>query len=97
MLTAFGVAAAVTMVMSYALENRNRLWISVFAGGCLAAAIYGVMTGAWIFAGLESVWAVVATHRFRAARRRAFEADAAGGQVPVETESFDGERSEPFR
>ena len=63
MLTLFGVAAAVTMVTSYALESRGRGWITVFACGCAAAALFGVLTGAWIFAGLESVWAVFAVRR----------------------------------
>ena len=68
MLTAFGVVAASTMVISYALESRREIWIAVFAGGCLATAVYGVLTEAWIFAGLESIWAIVAILRFRTAR-----------------------------
>ena len=63
MLTIFGIAAAVTMVSSYALESRGRGWITVFACGCVAAAVFGVLTGAWIFAALESVWAVFAIRR----------------------------------
>lgn len=53
------------MVVSYAVEDRHRLWIAVFAVGCAATAIYGVLTEAWIFAGLETIWAVVAAHKFR--------------------------------
>lgn len=64
MLTAFGVAAAVTMVTAYAFEDRGRLWIAVFAAGCLATALYGVITEAWIFAVLETVWAAIAIARF---------------------------------
>lgn len=64
MLTAFGVVAAATMVGAYALESRGPVWIAVFAGGCAATALYGALTGAWIFVVLESVWAVVAMRRF---------------------------------
>ena len=65
MLTLFGVAAATTMVVAYAFEKRHRLWIAVFAAGCLATALYGVLTQAWIFVILETVWAAIAIRRFR--------------------------------
>ena len=68
LITGFGVVAATTMVVAYGLESRGPRWIAVFAGGCLATAAYGVVTGAWIFAVLESVWAVVAIGRFRRER-----------------------------
>jgi hypothetical protein len=64
MLTIFGVVAATTMVVSYALEKRHHLWVAVFALGCAATAVFGVLTEAWIFAVLESVWAVIAIRRF---------------------------------
>lgn len=64
MLTAFGVIAAGAMVLSYALEARSARWIAVFAVACAATAVYGVLTEAWIFAILESGWAVIATRRF---------------------------------
>jgi hypothetical protein len=38
MLTAFGAAAATTMVVSYALEDRHRQWIAVFAAGVPVAS-----------------------------------------------------------
>jgi len=66
MITIFGVVAATVMVTSYALESRDVRWIAVFAAGCLATAAYGAITGAWIFAVLESVWAAIAVGRFRA-------------------------------
>ena len=68
MLTAFGVVAAATMVGAYALEPRGVHWIAVFAAGCAATALYGALTGAWIFVVLESVWAVIALNRFVRAR-----------------------------
>jgi uncharacterized membrane protein YjjP (DUF1212 family) len=64
-LTIYGVIAAAAMVISYALEDRHHLWIVVFAVACAATAIYGLLTGAWIFAVLESVWAAVAINRYR--------------------------------
>ena len=64
MLTAFGVVSAIVMVVSYALEDRDRRWIAVFAAGCLSTAVYGVLSEAWIFAVLESVWSVIAIRRF---------------------------------
>lgn len=70
LLTAFGVVAATTMVGSYALESRGAIWIAIFAFGCSATALYGVLTGAWIFAILETVWAAIALKRFTEARSR---------------------------
>ena len=69
LLTGFGIAAAVTMVVSYGLEPRGSRWIAIFAAGCAATAVYGALTGAWIFVVLESVWTVLAVNRFQAARR----------------------------
>lgn len=70
LITAFGIVAAITMVTAYGLEARGRIWIMIFAGGCAATALYGVLIGAWIFAVLESVWAVIALVRFRHLRAR---------------------------
>jgi hypothetical protein len=64
-LTAFGVVAASTMVIAYALESKGRIWIAVFALGCAATALYGALTGAWIFVVLETLWAAIAAERFR--------------------------------
>jgi hypothetical protein len=63
-LTIFGIVSATTMVVAYGFEQRNPLWIAVFATGCLATAVYGVLTGAWVFAILETAWAVLAVRRF---------------------------------
>ena len=70
LITLFGVASAATMVVSYGLEARGRAWIAVFAAACLAVAAYGAITGAWVFAVLEVIWAAVAMSRFRSAPRR---------------------------
>lgn len=65
LLTAFGVIAASVMVTSYALEDRHRYWIAVFALGCAATAVYGVLSGAWVFAVLETIWAGIAVRKFQ--------------------------------
>lgn len=65
----FGVAGAVTMVVAYALESRATIWIAVFAVGCVATAVYAVITEAWVFVVLELVWAAIASRRFYRTRR----------------------------
>lgn len=66
LITVFGVVAAATMVTAYGFESRDPKWVAVFAVGCAATAVYGVLTGAWIFAVLETIWAGVAARRFLA-------------------------------
>ncbi len=65
MLTVFGAVAATTMVVAYALEGRGAHWIAVFGGGCLATALYGALSGAWVFVALEAIWAAIAFRRFQ--------------------------------
>ena len=65
MLTALGVVAAVVMVTSYTLEQRDRRWIAAFSVACAVTAIYAVATGSWLFAVLEFIWAAIALRRFR--------------------------------
>jgi hypothetical protein len=67
-LTIFGAVSAAVMVAAYALEARGSVWIAVFAGACVTTAVYGVLSGAWIFAALETVWAAIALRRFNSAR-----------------------------
>jgi hypothetical protein len=62
--TAFGVASLSTMLVSYALEDRGRRWVLVFALACWASAAYGWMAGAWPFTVVEGVWGVVALRRY---------------------------------
>ncbi len=64
MLTVFGVVAGTVMVVSYGLESRGVGWVAAFAVGCLGAAVYGALTGAWVFVVLELVWAGPAVRRF---------------------------------
>ncbi len=72
-LTAFGFAAVGTMFATYWLEDRSAWFVLVFAGACVASALYGFLAGTLPFAIVETLWAAVALLRFR--ERRA----AAGG------------------
>lgn len=38
-----GVVAIAMMVISYALEQRNRVFITIFAVGCALAAVYAYL------------------------------------------------------
>ena len=44
--------------------ERCHLGVATFAVGCIAAAIYAVLTGAWVFVALELIWAGLAIRRF---------------------------------
>lgn len=79
MLTAFGAISALIMVVAYAREARNPIWIAVFAAGCASTAVYGVLTQSWIFAALEVVWSAIAIRRFLQVRASGPE----GATVPV--------------
>jgi hypothetical protein len=64
-LTLFGVVAVTSMMMFYALEDRDRRFILAFAAACLLASAYGFLQGAWPFGVVEAVWAGVAVRRWR--------------------------------
>lgn len=61
----FGFAAVLVMVSAYALEDRAPSFILVFAISCLAAAAYAALIRSWPFAAVETLWSVVAFHRWR--------------------------------
>jgi len=63
-LTVFGLFAVTGMLVFYALEERNRLYILGFAGACALGSIYGFLQGAWPFGIVEAIWAVVAVRRW---------------------------------
>jgi hypothetical protein len=69
-LTAFGAVAVTVMMVSYALEARDRAFVLVFAVACVAASIYGFMAGTWPFGLVEGVWALVALRRWKQRRPR---------------------------
>lgn len=64
-LTLFGLFAVTAMLVFYALEERNSIYILGFAVACGLGSIYGFLQGAWPFGVVEAIWAVVATRRWR--------------------------------
>ena len=48
-LTAFGLFAVTTMLVTYALEEQHRGFILAFAGSCALGSVYGFLQGAWPF------------------------------------------------
>jgi hypothetical protein len=64
-LALFGVVAVTSMMVFYALEDRDRRFILAFAAACLLASAYGFLQGAWPFGVVEAVWAGVAVRRWR--------------------------------
>jgi hypothetical protein len=63
--TLFGVLAVTSMMVFYALEDRDRRFILAFAAACLLASAYGFLQGAWPFGVVEAIWAGVAVRRWR--------------------------------
>jgi hypothetical protein len=64
-LTLFGLFAVTAMLVFYALEERQPLFILCFAGACALGSIYGFLQGAWPFGLVEAAWTVVAVRRWR--------------------------------
>jgi hypothetical protein len=64
-LTLFGFLSVTAMLVCYALEDRNPLFILAFAAACGLASIYGFLQGAWPFGIVEAIWTVVAAWRWR--------------------------------
>ena len=64
MLTAYGVCALTFMMTMYALERRGRLFILLFALGCLLSSVYGFLANAWPFGVIEAIWCVIAIRRY---------------------------------
>jgi len=67
-LTLFGLSAATAMLVCYALEDRDRLFILAFAAACALGSVYGFLQGAWPFGLIEAVWAVVTLRRWNVRR-----------------------------
>jgi hypothetical protein len=66
-LSAFGLFAVTAMLLCYAFEDRDPLFILAFAVACALGSIYGFVQGAWPFGLVEAVWALVAVRRWRRA------------------------------
>ncbi len=69
-LTAFGLFAVAAMLVSYALERRNRWFVLAFATSCVLASVYGFLQGAWPFGIVEGIWSGVALHRWWGGRAK---------------------------
>ena len=78
MLTLFGTVAVTVMFVSYWLEERSRWTILVFAGACVATAIYSALEAVYPIMVVEALWALVALKRFTV--RSAAEAGSLGGE-----------------
>ena len=63
-LSAYGLFAVTTMLVTYALERRSHWLVLGFAGSCLLGSSYGFLQGAWPFGLVEAIWAVVAFRRW---------------------------------
>ena len=61
----FGIVAVSIMVVSYSLEKYNPLFILIFSIGCALAALYAYFLKSYPFLIAESLWALVALHRWR--------------------------------
>jgi presenilin-like A22 family membrane protease len=68
-LTLFGLLSLSALLLFYALEHRSHWFVVAFAGGCIAASIYGFLQGAWPFGVVELIWAAVALKRWLALRQ----------------------------
>jgi hypothetical protein len=68
-LTLFGLFAVSAMLLFYALEPRDPIYILGFAGSCALGSTYGFLQGAWPFGLVEAVWSLVALRRFLQARK----------------------------
>ena len=68
----FGSLAVVTMLLMYWLEERSPWFVLGFALACAASALYGGLIGAWPFAGIEVIWAIVAFRRWLRRRQGAY-------------------------
>jgi hypothetical protein len=62
-LTAFGLFSVTAMLVCYTLGERSPWFIPAFAGSCGLGSMYGFLQGAWPFALVEAVWALVALRR----------------------------------
>lgn len=67
-MTLFGLLSLSAMLVFYALEHRSHWFVLAFAGGCVAASVYGFLQGAWPFGVVELIWAAVAFKRWLAPR-----------------------------
>lgn len=59
-----GIFAVISMVVSYALEDRHPVFVLIFATSCALAAIYAYMIASYPFLIAEGIWAMIAFRRW---------------------------------
>ncbi len=59
-----GIIAVVGMVSSYALEQRHRAFVLIFALSCALAAFYAFLIGSIPFLIAEGLWSIIALRRY---------------------------------
>jgi hypothetical protein len=64
MLTLYGACAVTFMMVMYAFESRDRIFVLLFAFGCALSSSYGFLAGTWPFGVVEAIWCVVALRRY---------------------------------
>ncbi len=62
--TIYGIVALSFMMLMYAFEKRGRVFIALFALGCLLSSAYGFISGAWPFGAVEAIWSLIAIRRY---------------------------------
>ena len=65
MIEALGIFAVVSMVTSYALEDRHSIFILVFSIACALAAFYAFLIASYPFLIAESIWSLIAFRRWK--------------------------------
>jgi len=60
----FGTVVVSLMVLFYALEKNNTIFILLFSFACLASSAYAIAIHSWPFAAVEFLWAGIAFRRW---------------------------------
>jgi hypothetical protein len=68
LLNSFGLISVSMMLIAYALEDRSRAFVLVFAAARAASSAYGFLAGTWPFGVVEAVWTAVAMRRWARAK-----------------------------
>nr|MBU2746705.1 hypothetical protein [Acidithiobacillus montserratensis] len=63
-LTLYGATVVTLMMLFYAFETRSHWFTLLFALACLGSAAYGFLAGTWPFGVVESIWSLVAFHKW---------------------------------
>ena len=63
-MTVFGATAVTMMPLAYALEQRHRAFIALFALACALSSAYGFLIGSVPFGAVEALWSLLALQRF---------------------------------